>query len=153
MGLDFDVDAFLRKPLIAHLATASIEGPRESPVWFLWEGDRLWLIGSDRDSFPKRIREEPRCAVGIVDFNVSSGELRHVGVRGLGTVEALDQPRMVRLLTRYLGPDPTTWNERFREAVIDRLTLMVCIVPVSIVARDQSYFANISPLAAKSPHR
>lgn len=142
MALDFDVDDFLRQPLVAHLATASPDGPRESPVWFLWEAGELWLVGNQRDSFPKRLRDEPRCAVGVVDFDLARGRLRHVGIRGTGSVEALDHGRLSRFLVRYLGNDPTLWNQSFRARVIDRLELMIRIHPLSIVARDQSYFAS-----------
>ncbi|WP_394828081.1 pyridoxamine 5'-phosphate oxidase family protein [Pendulispora albinea] len=143
--LDFDIDEFLTKPLFAHLATASSAGPRESPVWFLWEEGALWLIGNHGDSFPKRLRNEPRCAVGIVDFDLAKGTLRHVGIRGIASIEPLDDQRLYRLLQRYLGADPADWNPSFRSLVIDHLDLMVRIRPESIVARDQSYFSNASP--------
>jgi hypothetical protein len=142
MTLDFDIDDVLRKPLFAHLATSSLEGARESPVWFLWEGGALWLIGNAQDSYPMRIRRDPRCAVGIVDFDLDAGRLRHVGIRGVGKIEPLDQERLHRLLRRYLGPDRAAWNPDFRARIIDRLDLMIHIEPTSIVARDQSYFAN-----------
>jgi hypothetical protein len=144
MAHDLDVDAFLQQPLFAHLATASPDGPRESPVWFLWEAAEFWLVGNGRDSFPKRILNEPRCAVGIVDFDLSRGRLRHVGIRGIAAIETLDRDRLHRLLSRYLGKDEARWNPGFRKRVVDRLDLMVRIRPVSIVARDQSYFANVS---------
>ena len=67
------IDAFLAKPLFAHLATASADGPRESPVWFLWEDGAIWVIGEGTDSFPERIERDPRCAVGIVEFRNSGG--------------------------------------------------------------------------------
>jgi hypothetical protein len=145
MDRDFDIESFLQKPLFAHLATMSSDGPRESPVWYLWEAGALWLIGNNRDSFPKRIRIEPRCAVGIVEFDLQHGLLRHVGMRGIGTIEALDPGRLHRLLSRYLGPDESAWNQRFRSTVIDHLELMVRIEPTSVVARDQSYFSSEWP--------
>ncbi len=148
---DFDVDAFLERPLMAHLATTSNEGPRESPVWFLWERGALWLVGNDRDSFPKRIRLEPRCAVGIVEFDLERGVLRHVGIRGTGAVEPLDPELLYRLLSRYLGPEQAAWNPRFRVAVIDWLTLMVRLEPTSVVARDQSYFSNLPRVSGSAP--
>ncbi|HEY2865376.1 MAG TPA: pyridoxamine 5'-phosphate oxidase family protein [Casimicrobiaceae bacterium] len=144
MAHDFDVDVFLQQPLVAHLATASPEGPRESPVWFLWEAGELWLVGNQRDSFPKRIQVEPRCAVGIVEFNLSRGRLRHVGIRGTGSIEAMDRGRLYRFLSRYLGENEAKWNPSFRSRVIDRLDLMVRVRPLSVVARDQSYFANVA---------
>jgi hypothetical protein len=65
------LEHILSRPLFAHLATAHEHGPRESPVWFLWEENSIWMIGNyNTDSFPKRIERDPRCAIGIVDFNV-----------------------------------------------------------------------------------
>ncbi|WP_246476601.1 pyridoxamine 5'-phosphate oxidase family protein [Salicibibacter cibi] len=46
----------LSRPIFAHLSTFHEEGPRESPVWFLWENEKIWMIGNYKtDSFPKRI--------------------------------------------------------------------------------------------------
>jgi len=132
---DFDLDAFLAQPLMAHLATASEAGPRDSPVWFLWEDGAIWLVGNT-------------CAVGIVQFDLARGLLRHVGIRGVGAVERLDHDRLKRLLRRYLGDDETAWNRDFNASVIDRLELMIRIQPTSILARDQSYFSNVSPRGA-----
>jgi hypothetical protein len=139
---DFDIDEFLRRPLFAHLATASEDGPRESPVWFLWEEGAIWLIGNSRDSFPNRIRRDGRCAIGIVDFDLRRGFLQHVGLRGVAAAVPLDRGRLYRLLRRYLGDDEAAWNPWFRANVIDGLDLMVRFEPTSIVARDQSYFAS-----------
>ncbi len=136
---EFDINDVLVKPLFAHLATQSSEGPRESPVWFLWEDEKLWFIGSSRDSFPKRIRTDGRCAVGIVDFDLKAGFLKHVGFRGNAVVENLDPERLKRFLKRYIG-DPHEWKKKFKEDIIDGLDLMIQFTPTSIVARDQSYF-------------
>ena len=79
-GNEFDLDEFLAQPLVAHLATASAQGPRESPLWFLWEEQCIWLTGTTRDSFPKRIANDCRAAIGFVDFALEAGVLRHVGM-------------------------------------------------------------------------
>ena len=142
MDRDFDIDAFLQRPLVAHLATVSERGACESPVWFLWEDGTMWLVGNDRDSFPKRLRADGRCAIGVVDFDLDRGVLEHVGIRAVATVLPIDRARLRRLLERYLGDNEAMWNAGFRERVVDHLTLMVRIDPVSIVARDQSYFAG-----------
>ena len=128
--LDFDINEVLSKPLFAHLAAESSEGPRESPLWF---------IGSSRDSFPKRIAANNRCAVGIVDFDLPGGFLRHVGFRGHAVIEELNQARLIRFLSRYIG-SPAQWNPKFKKDIIDGLDLMIKFTPKSIVARDQSYF-------------
>ena len=145
MQLDFPLEDVLSLPLMAHLATASALGPRDSPVWFLWEEGAMWFVGSSSDTFPKRICETPECAVGVVDFDLQRGMLRHVGMRGAAGVEPLDRARLYRLLGRYLGKDSAGWSTTFRQGVIDKLDLMVRFTPASIVARDQSYFSPASP--------
>jgi hypothetical protein len=139
-GTPFDLDEFLRRPLFAHLATSSEFGPRESPVWFLWEDEAIWLIGNSHDRFPKRIEADPRCAIGIVDFDLRRGLLQHVGMRGTAVAVPLDDDRLYRLLRRYLGDDRSAWDQWFKEQVIDGLDLMVRFVPGTVVANDQSYF-------------
>lgn len=133
------MEQVLARPLFAHLATASDDGPRESPVWFLWEGGALWVIGNYRtDSFPKRVEREPRCAVGVVDFDAATGLVRHVGFRGRARLEAHDAARMTRLLSRYMG-EPASWDPRFVEILDDADYIFVRFEPETAVVRDQSY--------------
>ncbi|HEX8707601.1 MAG TPA: pyridoxamine 5'-phosphate oxidase family protein [Pyrinomonadaceae bacterium] len=133
------IDEVLARPLFAHLATVAGQWPRESPVWFLWEEGALWIIGNYRtDSFPRRLEEEPRCAVGIVDFNLVTGRVHHVGFRGRARLEPHDAARMTRLLRRYLG-EPGGWDSRFAEILDDADYIFVCFEPETAVVRDQSY--------------
>jgi hypothetical protein len=135
-----DLEEFLSRPLFAHLATASEEGPRESPVWFLWEDAAVWIIGSLRDdSFPRRIDREPRCAIGIVDFDLQRGLVHHVGMRGRASVEPFDPDRATRLLRRYLGERVAGWDGRHRETLDDADNVLIRFSPETIVARDVSY--------------
>lgn len=138
---NLDFDAFMRRPLFAHLATTQDGVARSSPVWFLWEDDALWIIGNDRhDTFPARIRREPRCAIGIVDLDVATGKVHHVGFRGTATVESFDQDRAVRKLSKYLGPDRERWDpKRFSLKNADGSLLWIRFKPETAVLRDQSY--------------
>jgi nitroimidazol reductase NimA-like FMN-containing flavoprotein (pyridoxamine 5'-phosphate oxidase superfamily) len=136
------IEKILARPLFAHLATASKRGPRESPVWFLWEGGALWIIGNYKtDSFPSRIEREPRCAFGIFDFDISAGVVRHVGFRGRAHLEPHDSDRMRRLLSRYMG-EPELWDSRFIEILDETDYIFVRFEPETVVARDQSYQMN-----------
>lgn len=147
-GSHFDLDddaarrlmtEILSRPLFAHLATGSEDGPRESPVWFLWEEGALWIIGNYKsDSFPKRIELEPRCAVGVVDYDGSTGMVQHVGFRGRASLEPHDEERMKRLLTRYMG-EIERWDERFVEILDDTDYIFIRFEPETAVVRDQSY--------------
>ncbi len=150
-GDNFDVDVtasrrllnqVLSRPLFAHLATASEHGPRESPVWFLWEEEALWMIGNYRtDSFPKRIERDPRCAIGIVDFDIVTGFVQHVGFRGRARLEPHDEARVKRLLRRYMGEEQR-WDPRFLAVLGDRDWMFVRFEPETAVVRDQSYQVN-----------
>jgi hypothetical protein len=147
-GSHFDLDdgaarrlmnEILARPLFAHLATHAEDGARESPVWFLWESDALWIIGNYRtDSFPKRIEAEPRCAVGIVDYDSSTGLVQHVGFRGRASLGQHDNERMIRLLSRYMG-ETKTWDSRFVEILDDTDYIFIRFEPETAVVRDQSY--------------
>jgi len=138
----FDLDEFLTQPLFAHLATQSPDGARDSPCWFLWENDSLWVIGEKgRNTYLDRIQLDPRVAVGVVDFDVHTGRVRHVGIRGTARIEAWDTGRARRLLSRYLGEDTSKWDaDRFLSNLQSRSDLVfVRVDPETIVVRDQSY--------------
>jgi hypothetical protein len=135
-----DLDEFLARPLFAHLATSSDHGPRDSPVWFLWDGAAAWIIGDRTDTFPLRVEREPRCALGIVDFDLGSGRVHHVGMRGRATVEPWDPERAQGILSKYLGPRVEVWDERFQNTLRDPTDqVLVRFEPETVVARDQSY--------------
>lgn len=143
-----DIDEFLSRPLFGHLATVSVEGPRESPIWFLWEDGAVWIIGNSRaDTFVHRIEHDPRCATGIVDFEPSEGRVEHAGFRGRATVEPFSKERAKRLLRRYLGDDERSWDAaRFLNALDDPDNVLIRFLPDTAVARDQSYrVAGTSP--------
>ena len=151
-GSQFDLDEefadrlmneILARPLFGHLATGSEQGPRESPVWFLREDGALWIIGNyETDSFPKRIEREPRCAIGIINFDVSTGLVQHVGFRGQARLEAHDTERMKRLLGRYLGA-LESWDPRFVKILDDTNYIFIRFEPETAVVRDQSYQVNM----------
>jgi hypothetical protein len=133
----FDLDEVLGRPLFAHLSTASEDGPRESPVWFLWESGLVWSIGGQ--SFPRNIQRDPRAAIGVVDFDPASGVLHHVGMRGTADVLPYDPDSARRIIQKYCGP-PELWHERFSDIRTGGCRLpMIRFVPSTIVMRDQSY--------------
>lgn len=136
----FDLDEFLKKPLFAHLSTASSEGPRESPVWFFWEDKCLWIIGTPGDTFPIRIDKNPICAFGIVEFDPAIGKVLHAGFRGKATVEPFNFDLAKRLFAKYLGSKEKNWDPRFKNQ--DPKNIFIRFVPETVVVRDQSYNVN-----------
>jgi len=129
----------LARPLFAHLSTMHNDGPRESPVWFLWKEEYVWILGNTlTDSFLTRIKQDSRCALGVVDFQPSNGLVYHVGFRGHGHVRAHDRERITALFRKYMG-DQEHWDPRFAAVLGDPNWEVICIQPDTAVVRDQSY--------------
>jgi hypothetical protein len=124
--------------LYAHLAHSSDQGPRESPVWFHWDGQAVWIIGGT--SFPANLKRDPRCALGIVDWDPATGLSHHVGLRGRAEVLPFDRAMARTIFRRYFGPEEGDWDERFDDVFTGELGLeMVRLIPETVVMRDQSY--------------
>ncbi|KYH27683.1 pyridoxamine 5'-phosphate oxidase [Halalkalicoccus paucihalophilus] len=144
--LAVDLDTFLARPLFCFLATESPDGPRVSPLWYLWEEGAVWIaVNPELKSYPDRIESDPRTALAVVDFDASRGLVQHVGMRGTASIEAFDPEKATRLFGRYLGPEEG-WDGRFH-AVFERNERyrLVKFEPGTVVARDQSY-APAGPL-------
>ena len=61
-----EVDAFLREPIFARLATVDGEGwPYVVPVWHEWSEHCFWLVGRRRSTWAAYLAAEPRCAVTV----------------------------------------------------------------------------------------
>jgi hypothetical protein len=134
----FDLDEFMARPLYAHLAHNSEHGPRESPVWFHWDGTALWIIGGT--SFPANLKRDPRCAIGIVDWDPASGRSHHVGFRGRAEVLPFDCEMARTIFRRYFGPHEEEWDRRFDDVLSGQANLeMIRFTPETVVLRDQSY--------------
>jgi hypothetical protein len=134
----FELDEFLSRPLYAHLAHDSGHGPRDSPVWFHWDGQVIWVIGGT--SFPKNLRREPRCAIGIVDWDPASGLSQHVGLRGRAEVLEFDSAVARTIFKKYFGADEDRWDPRFREDIAWETGVpLIRFTPETVVLRDQSY--------------
>lgn len=144
---DFEIEYVLNKPLMAHLASSQEGIPRGSPLWFLYEDQKIWLFGIDTDSFIKRLQVEPRCALTIVDFDLDRGVLRHVGVRGKATVTSANSARLNRFVGKYLGNDAEKWNEWFVTNIVNPLNRMVQVDLEAVVAKDVSFFKTGPDLA------
>lgn len=150
MGQLFDAKEILGLPLMANLATTAPDGPRNAPVWFLWEDAALWMLSHEGASSASRLASDPRCAVEIVHFSCSAGILAHLGFRGRATVEPMDAALFKRLLGKYLGSDEASWNPWFIQnvaAIDDPGGRLLRLAPTSTFTNNVSYFRT-GPLMA-----
>jgi hypothetical protein len=134
----FEFDEFMSRPLFAHLAHSSAHGPRNSPVWFHWDGQAIWIIGGT--SFPENLKRDARCALSVVDWNPTTGLLHHVGLRGRAEVLPFDAKIARTIFRRYFGPKEECWDRRFDDVLGGEVvSTMVRLVPETVVMRDRSY--------------
>jgi hypothetical protein len=143
-SLNVPISEFLDRPLFCFLGQTTTAGePRISPLWFLWEDEYIWCIADTvGKSYAGRVEQRPETAVAIVDFDVHTGRVEHVGMRGQATLVGLEEGRVYRLLCRYLGEEEAEWDRRFAGLDPERWSF-IRFEPETVVARDQSFSPSL----------
>lgn len=87
-----ELDEFLRTERTCRVASVGADGrPHNTPLWFVWDGEALWLNSLVRSQRWTDLQRDPRVSV-VVDAGEDYSELR--GAELLGTVEQVgDAPR------------------------------------------------------------
>jgi hypothetical protein len=136
----FDVDAFLRQPLTARIATS---GPTVRPVWFLWEDGAFWVLTGPWARLFDRVKNDPNVALVVDECDLVTGRVQQVIARGQAELVPFDVPRGRRKLVRYLGADEALWDARFVGYLYadpsDRGTMWLRLTPASLTVQDLSY--------------
>ncbi|WP_116999140.1 pyridoxamine 5'-phosphate oxidase family protein [Desertimonas flava] len=86
-----ELDEFLAAERTCRVATISPAGPHNTPLWFAWDGNSLWLTSIVKSQRWADLQRDPRVAV-IVDAGTDYAELRGVEIAGTVTVVG-DAPR------------------------------------------------------------
>jgi hypothetical protein len=74
-------DGFLAEERTCRVATTSAAGPHLTALWFVWDGEALWLTSIVKSQRWTDIERNPRVSV-LVDTGEGFGELRGVELRG-----------------------------------------------------------------------
>ena len=90
-----ELDAFLGEQRTCRLATTGPDGPHVAPVWFVWDGQALWVYSLIRSQRWANVSRDPRVAV-VIDDGHHYHELHGVEIEGQATV---------------VGPVPRTGDE------------------------------------------
>ena len=109
-----ELDAFLAAERTCRVATASPQGPHNTPLWFVWDGTALWLTSIVKSQRWTDLERDPRVAV-LVDAGEAYDQLRGVELRGsveiVGEVPrtgeanpTLDEPELL-MARKYHGSD------------------------------------------------
>ena len=76
-----EIDAYLTEQHTCRVATNGTNGPHATPLYFLWDGQSLWLTSLYRSQRWTDLQRDPRIAV-VVDDGDTYDELRGVELRG-----------------------------------------------------------------------
>lgn len=114
------IDSFLNARLLAHLATVNPKTlqPHVVPVWYLWDGECLWIHAYAKFRKSREITMNPKAAVAVAS---EGGGLPFAAVMLEGTAALVYEPRQFvhdqaeRIYQRYMtqdeiqAPDPQSW--------------------------------------------
>ena len=90
-----EMGSFLAEQRTCRFATAGPDGPHVSPVWFVWDGQALWVYSLTRSQRWANVSRDARVAV-VADDGHHYHELRGVEIEGEAAV---------------IGPVPRTGDE------------------------------------------
>ena len=80
-----ELTSFLAEQRTCRFATAGPDGPHVAPVWFVWDGQALWVYSLTRSQRWANLARDPRAAV-VVDDGHHYHELRGVEIEGEAAV-------------------------------------------------------------------
>jgi nitroimidazol reductase NimA-like FMN-containing flavoprotein (pyridoxamine 5'-phosphate oxidase superfamily) len=114
------IESVLAETVLARLATTNPKTmqPHVVPVWFLWDGEFVWISSFVSTRKIRELKANPRGAV-LIESKQEAGKLQAVLLEGV--VELVAQPRQLvskmanRIYLRYLGPEgvkdpePQSW--------------------------------------------
>lgn len=83
-----EVDEFLESEHTCRVATLNARGPHLSALWFIWDGQAMWLYSLTRSQRWQDLLADPRVAV-LVDAGEEYSRLR--GVELSGTAEVVGE--------------------------------------------------------------
>jgi PPOX class probable F420-dependent enzyme len=123
-----EIAALLARPLVAIVSTTGKDGtPRGTPVWFLAEGDRVFIWTDAGRGWVRNIARAPQVAVTVAEHEIPFAA---VLLRGMTQVQR-DRPdgaAIIRRLTAKYVPEPDV------DAYIAQYAALTTIVEVTVAS-------------------
>ena len=76
-----ELDAYLGSERTCTVATVSHDGPHVTALWFVWDGECVWLYSITRSQRWTDLERDPRVAI-LVEAGEEYNELRGVEMHG-----------------------------------------------------------------------
>ncbi|MEM0350192.1 MAG: pyridoxamine 5'-phosphate oxidase family protein [Archaeoglobaceae archaeon] len=111
-----EIQEFLSKPLIARIATVGKDlTPNVHPVWFLYDGEFIYISTGKFSAKVRNIIRNPKVAV-VVDVSEKEG---NKGVIIRGTAEIVESEELSRkVLLKYLSPEDPEFQRKFTPGIL-----------------------------------
>ena len=132
------IEFVLGEAVLARLATTNPKTmqPHVVPVWFMWDGEYVWISSFVSTRKIRELKTNPRGAV-LIESRQEGGKLQAVLMEG--TVELVTQPRQLvseiasRIYIRYLGPEGVK-NPEPQSWLNDPENLLIKLTPKRIIS-------------------
>ncbi len=124
------IDAYLRRPMIADLATVNSDGsPHVAPVWFRWDGEVVKVFTQTTAVKVGNIRRDPRVAISVATQQAPYG---YVIVNGTAAISNEGIPDEVRAMAiHYKGE--VDGEIYIRQALQEMTFCLITITPTKII--------------------
>jgi PPOX class probable F420-dependent enzyme len=117
-----ELDAFLGEQHTCRFATTGPDGPHVAPVWFVWDGQAIWVYSLTRSQRWANVSRDPRVAV-VIDDGHHYHELHGVEIEGQATMVGpvprtggADSPELAEperlMAAKYFSPAEMTHDGR-----------------------------------------
>jgi len=104
-----ELDAYLGTQRTCTVATVSHDGPHVTALWFVWDGECVWLYSITRSQRWTDLQRDPRVAL-LVEAGVEYNELQGVSRSTVGSRWSATSPARVAPTTR--SPSPSGCSRR-----------------------------------------
>ena len=150
-----ELSAFLDEQHTCRFATTGPDGPHVAPVWFVWDGQAIWVYSLTRSQRWANLSRDPRVAV-VVDDGHHYHELHGVEIEGQATVVGpvprtgdegpaeLAEPERL-MAAKYFGPASPTASGGGPDMTHDGRHAWLRITPLKRVSWDFRKLAALPP--------
>ena len=124
-----EIDEYLRKPYLCHLATIRPDGsPHVAPVWHHYDGAKLMVLAEPHSVKISNIRHDPRVSASIPTKSAPNG---YVQVNGTATISSeWDRELLWAMSINYQGREE---GERYAATTVrESEFLLITVTPTKM---------------------
>ncbi|MFN8486092.1 MAG: PPOX class F420-dependent oxidoreductase [Caldilineaceae bacterium] len=130
------IEAFLAPPRHAIVATNTPDGgPQLSPVWYIYENERLYISTGASSVKVRHLRRDSRVTICV---DGGHPDARYVILQGAATILETGDPRQEEMRWRIIRHYHATEAEaqQYYDAVRSMVSVLIVVTPERITSQD-----------------